>query len=205
VTSPDGVPMAAMLLGYNGTIEDGERVLGPARRFGAPVADLVAPMSYGARQTMLDKDNAEHGLHRYWRSAFTEQISDELIRIMVAGAAHFSSPHNALFLFHVHGAVTRVPEAATAFGARKVQWDFDAIGQWSEAAESATHIAWVRELWGQLEPHLQGSAYINHIAADDRPEKVRASFGANHRRLREIKAVYDKANLFRVNSNIVPA
>jgi hypothetical protein len=61
------------------------------------------------------------------------------------------------------------------------------------------------ELWGQLEPHLQGSAYINHIAADDRPEKVRASFGSNHQRLREIKAVYDRANLFRVNSNIVPA
>ena len=106
VTSPDGVPMAAMLLGYNGTMEDGERVLAPARRFGAPVADLVAPMSYGARQAMLDEDNAEHGLHRYWRSAFTEQISDELIRIMVAGAARFSSPQNALFLFHVHGAVT---------------------------------------------------------------------------------------------------
>jgi hypothetical protein len=34
---------------------------------------------------------------------------------------------------------------------------------------------------------------------------VRASFGENHRRLREIKAVYDKANLFRVNSNIPPA
>ena len=51
----------------------------------------------------------------------------------------------------------------------------------------------MRELWGQLEPHLQGSAYINHIAADDRPEKVRASFGANHQRLREIKTVYDKA------------
>jgi len=30
VTSPDGVPMAAMLLGYNGPIEEGERVL--ARR-----------------------------------------------------------------------------------------------------------------------------------------------------------------------------
>jgi hypothetical protein len=49
-------------------------------------------MSYGARQAMLDEDNAEHGLHRYWRSAFTEQISDELIGIMVAGAARFSSP-----------------------------------------------------------------------------------------------------------------
>ena len=205
LTSPDGVPMAAMLLGYNGPIQEGERVLAPARQFGSPVADLVAPMPYAARQTMLDVPNAEHGLHRYWRSAFTERISDDLIKIMVDGAARFSSPLSALFLFYLHGAVTRVPASETAFGARRAQWDFDAIGQWTHGSESAVHIAWLREIWGRLEPHLQGSAYINHIAADDQPEKIRASFGDNHSRLRAIKAVYDKANLFRMNSNILPA
>ena len=92
-----------------------------------------------------------------------------------------------------------------AFGARRTQWDFDAIGQWADGSESAGHIAWVRELWGKLDPHLKGSAYVNHIAADDQPEKVRASFGDNYPRLREIKAKYDRANLFRVNSNIPPA
>ena len=205
VTSPEGVPMAAMLLGYNGPIEEGERVLAPARAFGQPAADLVAPMPYAARQSMLDAHNAEHGLHRYWRSAFTEQISDDLIKVMVEAAARFSSPLSALFLFYLHGAVTRVPASDTAFAAREAQWDFDAIGQWTDGAESAAHIAWVREIWGLLEPHLQGSAYINHIAADDQPEKIRASFGENHGRLREIKAVYDKANLFQMNSNIPPA
>jgi FAD/FMN-containing dehydrogenase len=204
VTSPEGVPMAAMLLGYNGPLEEGERVLAPARQFGQPAADLVTPMPYGTRQAMLDSHNAEHGLHRYWRSAFTEQISDDLIKVMVDAAARFSSPMSALFLFHVHGAVSRVPADSMAFGARRTQWDFDAIGQWTDGSESSGHIAWVRDLWGKLEPHLNGTAYINHIAADDRPEKVRASFGHNHARLREIKAVYDKANMFRVNSNIPP-
>jgi FAD/FMN-containing dehydrogenase len=205
LTSPDGVPMAAMVLGYNGPVEQGEHVLAPARRFGPPAADTVAPMPYCARQSMLDVHGAENGLHRYWRSAFTEHLSDQLIEVMVSGAARFSSPMSALFLFHVHGAITRVPADATAFGARRVQWDFDAIGQWADGSESARHIAWVREIWGELEPHLKGSAYINHIAADDQPEKVRASFGDNHHRLREIKAEYDRANLFRVNSNIPPA
>ncbi len=205
MTSPEGVPMAAMLLGYNGPIEEGERVLAPARHFGQPAADLVAPMPYTARQSMLDVPFAAHGLHRYWRSAFTEQISDELIKVMVDGAARFSSPLSALILFYMHGAVTRVRSDATAFGARRVQWDFDAIGQWTDGSESATHIDWVREIWGRLEPHLQGTAYVNHIAEDDRPEKVRASFGENLRRLREVKSIYDKANLFRVNSNIPPA
>ena len=34
---------------------------------------------------------------------------------------------------------------------------------------------------------------------------VRASFGDNYARLRQLKAVYDKTNLFRMNANIAPA
>ena len=205
LTSPEGRPVSALILGYNGPIEDGTRVLAPARQFGKPVADLVGPTSYRVRQSMLDEGNAVHGLHRYWRSAFTEHISDELIDVLVEGAANFSSPLSALIFFYMHGAATRVSPTETAFAARRPLWDFDAIGQWTEGAQSPQHIAWVRALWGQLEPHLQGSAYVNHLAADDRPEKVRASFGENYGRLRELKAVYDPTNLFHLNANIAPA
>jgi len=205
LTSPDGMPVVAMILGYNGSVADGEKALAAARRFGRPVADLVGPMPYRARQTMLDEPNAIHGLHRYWRSAFTEQISDRLIDVVAEGAAHFSSPLSALIFFYMHGAATRVPATETAFALRRRQWDFDAIGQWADGAQSAQHIDWVRALWSRLEPHLEGSAYVNHLAADDRPEKVRASFGENYARLRQLKALYDPTNLFRVNANIAPA
>ena len=204
LTAPQGMPVAALILGYNGPIAEGEKVLAPARRFGKPVADVVGPMPYAARQRMLDEPNAIHGLQRYWRSAFTEQISDGLIDVMVEGASSFSSPLSALLLFHMHGAATRVSPTATAFAPRRTQWDFDAIGQWAEGAESPTHIAWVRALWSELEAHLKGSAYVNHLAADDRPEKVRASYGDNYSRLRSLKATYDPKNLFRVNANIAP-
>ncbi len=105
----------------------------------------------------------------------------------------------------MHGAPTRVPASATAFAARRAQWDFDAIGQWADGAESARHTSWVRTLWDRVEPHLQGSAYVNHLAEDDRPEKVRASFGENYGRLRQLKKVYDPGNLFRINANIPPS
>jgi FAD/FMN-containing dehydrogenase len=204
LTAPQGMPVAALILGYNGPIAEGEMVLAPARRFGKPVADVVAPMPYAARQRMLDEPNATHGLQRYWRSAFTEQISDGLIDVMVEGASSFSSPLSALLFFHMHGAATRVSPLATAFAPRRTQWDFDAIGQWADAGQSATHTGWVRALWTKLEPHLKGSAYVNHLAADDRPEKVRASYGDNYARLRALKAAYDPKNLFRVNANIAP-
>jgi FAD/FMN-containing dehydrogenase len=205
LTSPQGMPVAALLLGYNGPLEDGEEVLGPARRFGTPLADLVGPMPYTARQTLLDAPNAEHGLHRYWRSAFTEQISDDLIEALVEAAAQFSSPLSALILFHMHGAATRPLTSETAFAARQDQWDFDALGQWSDPASSDQHIGWVRSHWTRFQPHLLDRIYTNHVAADDRQETIRASYGENYARLQQVKAVYDPSNLFRINANISPA
>src|SRR5262249_27188390 len=86
LTAPQGMPVAALILGYNGPMADGEKVLAPARKFGTPIADLVGPMPYAARQRLLDEPNATHGLHRYWRSAFTERISDELVNVLVESA-----------------------------------------------------------------------------------------------------------------------
>src|SRR5262249_47507739 len=108
LTAPQGMPVGAMLLGYNGPIPEGEKVLAPARHFGKPIADLVGPMPYLARQMMLDDPNATHGLQRYWRSALTEHVSDELIELLVAGASEFSSPLSALIFFYMHGAAVRV-------------------------------------------------------------------------------------------------
>ncbi len=204
LTSPDGMPLLGLMVGYNGPIAEGQKVMAPVRAFGRPVADTVTAMSYGQRQVQLDEPNAVHGLQRYWRSAFTEQLSDALIDVMVDGAGRFSSPMSALLMFYLHGAISRVDPAAMAFGVRKPQWDIDVIGQWAEPSESAHHISWLKELWSAMEGHLNGSTYLNHAALDDKPEAVRASFGAKYARLRNIKAKYDPDNLFRMNANIPP-
>jgi Berberine and berberine like len=112
---------------------------------------------------------------------------------------------NGLIFFYLHGAAARIPEDETAFAARRAQWDFDAIGQWADPAESARHIDWVRQAWDKLEPVFGQTGYINHLSADDPPEKVRASYGTNLERLRQVKAKYDTTNFFRLNPNIAPA
>jgi hypothetical protein len=43
------------------------------------------------------------------------------------------------------------------------------------------------------------------MMGDDSPGRVRASYGDNYARLRDVKALYDPMNLFRVNANIAPA
>ena len=56
-----------------------------------------------------------------------------------------------------------------------------------------------------MTPALGNTSYINHLAADDPPEKVRASYGTNLERLRQLKTKYDPTNFFRLNPNITPA
>lgn len=205
LTSPEGDKVIALILGYNGPIEEGEKILEPARKFGDPVADLVQPMPYASRNAMLDEGMATHGIQRYWKSGFTKTISDELIDVITDGAASFSSPMTSMLFFRIHGAAARVPSSETAFGLRGEQWDFNVISQWTEAAESERHTAWTRQIWGLVEPLVSGSAYINHIAGDDRPEKIRSSYGNNYEKLVALKNKYDPTNFFRLNPNIQPS
>ena len=200
-----GVPVVALILGYNGPIEDGEKVLAPARQFGRPLADLVGPMPYRARQTMLDEPNAMHGLHRYWRSAFTEQISDRVID--VAGRRRVElqlAAQRADLLLHARRRHARAADRDRLRGPPA------AVGlRCHRAVDGRGRVRGAHRLGARAleppEPHLEGSAYVNHLAEDDRPEKVRASFGENYGRLRQLKAVYDPTNLFRINANIAPA
>jgi len=204
MTSPDGDPVIAMLLGYNGSLDAGERVLAPARAFGSPLADLIGPMPYTARQSMIDAGFAAHGVQRYWKSGLAPALTGEIIDALVDGARRFPSLMSAMALFWIHGAVTRVAPESTAFGARQAQWDINAIAQWIDRADTAGHIAWTRELWAAIEPLTSGNAYINHIAGDDRPERIRSSYGSNYGRLVAVKNAYDPQNLFRLNANVKP-
>jgi FAD/FMN-containing dehydrogenase len=204
MTSPDGLPVVAMLLGYNGPLDAGERVLAPARAFGSPLADLVGPMPYVARQSMLDSAFATHGVQRYWKSRLAPTLNDDIIDALVDGVRRFPSPMSAIALFWLHGAMTRLAPDATAFSARRPQWDINVIAQWNDDAGADRHVGWVRELWDHVEPLSSGTAYINHIAGDDRPERIRTSYGSNYDRLVAVKNIYDPNNLFRLNANVKP-
>jgi FAD/FMN-containing dehydrogenase len=204
LTSPEGAPMVALILGYNGPIDEGEQVLAPARTFGEPILDAVGPMPYLVRQAMLDEPHAIHGIERYWKSGFATEFSDELLDVVVDGASSFISPLTAIMFFRLHGASSRVGASETAFGLRGDRWDVNVISQWTDSGDSDRQIAWTRALWGRIEPLISPNAYINHIAGDDKPEKVRASYGENYDRLVALKTRYDPTNLFQLNPNIRP-
>ena len=205
MNTPDGMPVAVLLLFYAGPLEQGERVLEPARRFGQPLADLVQPMPYVDYQSMLDAGFAKHGIHRYWKSGYDDVLSDSCIDVLAHAGENLPSPYSVVGVFLIHGAAARVPRDATAFGARKNHWDVNVISQWFDPADSEQQIGRVRELWSKIEPHTAGAAMINHLNTEDQIERIRASYGGNYERLAAIKSKYDPTNFFRLNANIQPA
>src|SRR5688572_1023583 len=51
MTAPDGNKVVALLVCYNGPVEQGEALLRPLRESMTPIADLVAPITYEQQQT----------------------------------------------------------------------------------------------------------------------------------------------------------
>lgn len=202
LSTPDGFPAVGLLVGWFGPMEEGERHIEPIRKFATPIADMVGPMPYAALQSMLD-DGVPFGLHRYWKSGYYEELSDEVLDLIIEHTTSKTSPLTTVILFHMHGVCTRVSPEATAFGLRRTQWDFDIVSQWQDPATANQHIAWTRNFWQAVAPFTAG-VYVNHLDADDSSNRVRAAYGPNYERLVEVKRHYDPSNFFQLNHNIVP-
>ncbi len=112
-------------------------------------------------------------------------------------------------MFHMGGAVTRVPGDATAYAAREVAHNIviDAVWLPDEAEELAVaETAWARRFLDALRPHCTGGVYVNFLDSDDDASRVREAYGDQiYGRLADVKATYDPANAFHHNKNIQPS
>jgi FAD/FMN-containing dehydrogenase len=203
MTSPDGDPVAVIVAAYTGDLATGEKAVASLRKFGQPLVDTIAPMSYVALNTLFDAAFPYGGVQRYWKSSFLRELGDDMLDIMITRSAKFLSPMSNVLFFHLHGAATRVDRDSTAFGLRDEQWDYDVISQWTDPAEAAGHIQWTREFWTAVEPFASGDVYVNHLDAEE-ATRIRAAYGHGYDRLVALKNKYDPTNLFRMNQNIRP-
>ena len=200
-------PAIAVVCCYAGAVEDGDRALRALRRLGAPLVDLLAPRPYTAFQGGFD-DTVLHGWHYYWKATNLVGLSDDAIAVIADHAYAAGSPRSYTAMFHLGGAVARVPQDATAYAARDVAHNIiiDAVSLPGEPRVAAAETAWARRFLEALQPHRAGSVYINFLDSDDDATRVREAYGDRiHRRLAQVKARYDPDNVFRHNKNIPPA
>ncbi|WP_068278297.1 FAD-binding oxidoreductase [Aldersonia kunmingensis] len=200
-------PAIAIACCYAGGVEHGERTVRALRRFRSPLVDLLAPTPYEPFQCGLD-DTVLHGWHYYWKSAFLDGLSDDLIDAIADRAYTARSPRSYAAMFHMGGAVARVPCDATAFAGRAVAHNIiiDAVWLPEQSGERGdAETAWARDFQRAIQPHCTTGVYVNFLDSDDDSSRVLEAYGdRNYRRLAEVKAKYDPDNAFHHNKNIPP-
>ncbi len=198
-----GKPIVALFLCHTGPLEEGEALVASLRSVGTPVGDTVQRRSYVSQQSLLDATQPK-GRRYYWKSEYLPAFDAAMAAPLVAQAARVASPHAAILLFPLGGAIGRLPGDHSAVGNRDAGLVLNVAAGWDDAADDAANVAWARGAWQELRRFSTGGAYINFQTEDEGEDRIRAAYGRNYDRLAAVKAAWDPENVFRLNKNIPP-
>ena len=196
-----GKPIVALFVCYTGPLADAERVLAPILSYGTPVGNVVQKRPYVSQQTLLDATQPK-GRRYYWKSEYLRSLEPDLFTRAIDHASRLVSPHSAILIFPLDGALNELPEGHSAVGNRDTTAVVNIAGSWEHAQDDAKNIEWARNTWRDLRQFSTGGTYINFLTEDEGDDRTRAAYRTNYDRLAQVKATWDPANLFRANKNI---
>jgi FAD/FMN-containing dehydrogenase len=200
-----GRKICAMAVCYSGHANGRDAALAPIRALGDPVIDLLREQPYVELQSYLDATEPK-GQHYYWRTGYVTELTDEILSAMRDLFAECPIPEGDVAMLHIGGALNERAGDDGAVGNRDARFVWGVKGLWSPGEPEADAFRqWVRQGFDRLRPYATRGSYVNFQVPDEGPARTADAYGGNYARLRRIKAVYDPANLFRVNRNIPPA
>jgi FAD/FMN-containing dehydrogenase len=179
--------------------ELGAKAIDPIRRLGTVTGDDIALKPYA--DTLADGVTPPPGLQFALRSAYAHKESvSEVIRILAEVRASERSPF--ISVRSVGGAVSRIPDDATAYAHRQAELMVVTTAAGPKPVVEAARPA-LEAIWGRLAPHVSG-AYANFLSSAT-AEDVAAIYPVEtYQRLAAVKRQYDPGNLFARNHNIRP-
>jgi FAD/FMN-containing dehydrogenase len=199
-----GKPVVGLALIYSGDFEEGNRVVDPLRKLGAPVADIVGPMPYPAI-FQFTEDASPLNLRLHARSVMVDAADDAFISAMLASGAADVPSHSALFQLRIlGGAMRRADAESSAFAQRDKGAMAMVVVYGYDEADTERHVAWTERLYEAMRPFATG-AYAGFLMRDEQERIGEVYPSATLKRLRQVKRQYDPTNLFRYNVNVTPA
>jgi FAD/FMN-containing dehydrogenase len=199
-----GKPVIVVGAMHTGSEADAERDLEPLREAMPWSADTFERKSYLAVQGMSD-EAMSWGHRFYMKSGFVVEVSDDLLAVCAAEGSDVPAGGDcSLSFWAMGGAISRVPDAGSAFTGRTAGWWLSAEAMWDEPAHDASHMGWARRAIAALKPYTTVGQYVNDAVESD-VGSVRAIYGnEKYDRLVALKRTYDPDNVFRLNQNIRP-
>ncbi|HET6297692.1 MAG TPA: FAD-binding oxidoreductase [Kribbella sp.] len=175
------------------------QAIDPIRRLGRVVVDEVALTPYA--DTLVDGAIPPPGIQLLTRSGFAgKEAVSEVLRILAEVGTSERSP--IIAVRSVGGAVSRVPDDATAYAHRQAELMFV-----TTTAGPAPVIDGARPvldaIWSRLTPYTSG-AYANFLTTATEEDVAAVYPTQTYQRLAAVKRQYDPGNLFAGNHNVPP-
>ena len=192
-----GKPIAAIFICHTGPVAEGEKLLAPLRQLGQPVADIVTRRPYTQMQSLLDATQPK-GRRYYWKSHYLSSVGRETIDTAVEHAARIKSPHSAILMFQIGGALNELPAGHSPVGNRDAKYVLNITGSWEQPADDAANVAWARDCFEATRADATGGTYVNFLTEEEGADRIEAAYGrATLDRLATLKRKYDPQDLFR--------
>ncbi len=189
---------------YAGPPDEGRKHLAALDALGPPLLDTIRPKPFLEHQRMLDAGQPP-GRHYYWKSEYLRALTAASYDTFIEHGLRIRSPHTAVLLFQLGGAMGRVGETDTAVGHRDARFVFNATASWEAPSEADGEVAWARAFGAAVKPFATGGVYVNYLTEEEGEARVHAAYGSrNLARLIALKQRFDPRNLFRVNQNVRP-
>ena len=191
-----GRPIAGLAVCHGGNLETAAREVAPARDFGDPVADLVDRKPFVEHQQMLDPLQPK-GRRYYWKSEYLDRFDEETAAVLREHAARIPSPHAAILVFQLGGAVAR-NGAQTSAAHRDARFIVNVAGAWEDADDDEENVAWVRDCWRNIHRIAGRGGYVNFLTEDSgEDEREQSQAGVDLARLERVRRRYDPDGVVR--------
>ena len=198
-----GVFTVSLRFAYDGTAEDGERLVAPLRAIAPAILDTVADMPYTDVASIHNEPTEP--LPYYERSIMLRELSGEAQDKLVELVGPQSDTTMWIAeLRALGGAWDREPAVPNAVATRGLPYVLLGVevGPLSEEPRLKKSIAALLD--GMT--RWQGDRRLVNNLAPEEASDVRAVYGPErYARLAGVKKTYDPTNMFRLNHNVVPS
>ena len=194
LSGPDGEPVLFLAPTWSGEPSEGEQIIAGLQTLGTPMLVHIGPMSCSDLLTMYDA-HVVNGRHYAVKTRWISAMTPEVISKLIAAGSNRTSPFTVIALHHFHGAATRVPLDATAFGLRREHFLVEIIAAWEPGDNIAIHRQWAQNLSRALAPAALPGGYPNLLGPEE-VDRIALAYGDNIGRLQQVKRRFDPEWIF---------
>lgn len=197
-----GTDAVAILGAYAGDPAAGEEAIAPLREVTEPLLDMSDVMPYELLHD-LGTQMFPWGRKYCHRSVFVDELSDDILEVVVDSVENAPAPINGVGIWHMGGNVGHGPDSAYAWDDKEFM--ITAEANW-ENQDNLANLTWARETERRFREAGGEGAYAGFTGVEEQDweDWQRKVYADNYDRLAAVKATYDPENVFEHNVNIDP-